>query len=187
MKFILGLFIIAAALIVGIVLMVRRDPSPDVPQTVSQRVDLTDYASTSATATYVIEGKLNSEEEHRAIRISVNRNSRTLDILSGYNQTVVQTQTLPNTQSAYEEFLYALENAGFSSSQEARYSSEKGVCPLGTRYLYEFSNEGDDLLSLWSTTCSKSDGPFAGNASLIRRLFQNQMPDYRTFTKDVRL
>jgi hypothetical protein len=187
MKFILGLFLVAAALIAGIVLMVRRTPIEDTPKPVSQRVKVNEYGATSATAIYTVEGELNAEEDHRAIRISVNRNRRTLEVLTGYSQTVVQSQTFSNTQPAYEEFVHALENAGFSRSQEAKYSSENGVCPLGRRYMYELNEDDKEVVRSWSTSCGRTDGSFAGNAGLIRQLFENQIPEYKTFVKDVRL
>lgn len=187
MKFVLGLLGIGVVLIIVIVLLVTRDPSPDSQQTGEQQLNLVEYSFTPASVTYTIDGEINAEEEHRAIRITVNRNQRTAEALSGYNQTVIKSETFSNTQAAYNEFLHALKNAGFSRSKEAQYPSEKGVCPLGIRYIYEFEHEGEELLRLWSTSCGRNDGSFAGNPNLVKRLFENQIPQYRDFSRGVDL
>lgn len=181
----LAIFGIIVIIIAAILLIFDRDPETDQPN--QNQVELVDYAGTSARTVYEIQGELNAEEQHRTIRISVDRNLRRIEILSGYTYAVEKSQDFPNNQSAYDEFLHALEIAGYDRSKEAVQEDERGVCPLGQRYIYQVQEFGDNLIRLWSTSCNRTDGSFAGRADLVRRLFQKQIPNYRDFTRDVRL
>ncbi len=181
------LAVIGIIVLVIAVIMLIFD-GPDTPTQPNHRqINLTDYADTGARAVYEIEGEINAEELHRTIRISVDRNIRRVEVLNGYNKAVSKTQEFPNTQAAYDEFLHALKNAGYNHRKEAQATDEKGVCPLGQRYVYQIEEFGDDLIRLWSTSCGKKYGSFAGNASLVQRLFQKQIPEYREFVRDVKL
>lgn len=184
MKYVFGLIAIGVLLIAIILILFTGGPGPEQGK---RRIDLAEYADTPATVIYTVEGRLNAEEEHRSIRISVNRNQRTIEVLGGYSETVIKSQDFFNTQSAYDEFLHGLKRAGYTRFKEARYMDEKGVCPLGYRYIYEVEEFSDELLRLWSTSCSKDDGDFGGNANLVRRLFQAQIPEYEDFVRGIKL
>src|SRR5947208_2406252 len=75
---------------------------------------LPDYADRDSTVIMKIDGVVNGEDQHSAIRVSVSRNYRTLDIIQGYSGKVVSTQTQSNTEDAYDVFLRALSTAGFT-------------------------------------------------------------------------
>lgn len=156
----------------------------DLPETVQE---LPELANSSASVALTIDGRIVSSEEHRAISFKIDRNSRTVEVLSGYNGNVIKTRTLSNSEVAYKEFLYALNKAGFTRAQEAQYSEENGVCPLGQRVIYSVDEFGENLQRLWSTSCRRSDGTLAVDGDLIRRLFEGQIPDYRDFVDGVRL
>lgn len=183
----MGFIAVIVILIVGIAYLFTREPAKEVSSPTKERVDLTQYISEPSTVSYLVEGQLNAEEEHRAIRISISRNIRSIDVLSGYNGIILRTNSFPNTQTAYEEFIFALENAGFTNEQKSVYESEKGVCPLGKRYIYRLDGLGEEISRLWSTSCGSKQGSFGGNASLIRQLFQNQIPDYSQITRGIQL
>lgn len=182
--------LVGIGIIVMIVAVIMLIFSPE-PETTQQagpaQTSLTDYVDTAARTVYEVEGELNAEEDRRTIRISVDRSLRRIEVLNGYNQTVSKSQEFPNTQSAYDEFLHGLQNAGFDREKETEVTDEKGVCPLGKRYIYQVQEFGDNLIRLWSTSCNKTDGTFAGNANLVRRLFEKQIPEYRDYVRDVNL
>ena len=186
MRYILALLGIIVVIIAAVLLIFNRGPSPDSQQG-ERRVTITDYIDKPSTAVYTVEGELNAEEDHRAIRISVSRNMRTIEVLSGYNKTVINTQSFPNTQAAYDEFIHGLEKAGFNRQQEPEFKEENGVCPLGSRFAYQLREDNDDVLRLWSTSCGRNDGTMGGNATLIRQLFQKQIPGYTTIVRGVKL
>lgn len=185
MRALLAVFAIVVIIIAAVLLIFDRDP--DTEQQQEDQINLVEYSGSAAKAIYEMEGQLNAEEQHRTIRISVNRNLRRIEVLSGYNFAVERSQDFSNTQSAYDEFLHALEKAGFDQSKETPHEDERGVCPLGQRYIYELQEFGDRLIRSWSTSCNRTEGSFAGNANLVRQLFQKQIPNYREFTRDVRL
>lgn len=186
MRYVLGIFAIFVVIILVVVMLFRRSPAPDTQQG-NRTIDVSTYADKSAVAVYTIEGALNAEENHRAIRISVDSSQRKVEILSGYNRTVTGSQTFTNNQAAYGEFLHGLKNAGFGLKQEAEYKEEKGVCPLGNRNIYQLQQYGQDLTRTWSSSCAKTDGSFGGNTELVRQLFQKQIPDYTSFVRNVSL
>lgn len=179
-----GMVVVA---IIAIILIVGRSPAPDNPAKRPTAVQLADYANQNSIVSFTTQGRLVGEDQRKAIRISVSPNERRIEILSGYEQFVERSQTYPNTQAAYETFLKALQNAGFARERKSAYSDSRGVCPLGSTYLYELSASGSEKIDLWSTSCRSSEGTFAGNASVVRQLFQLQITDYRQQTRDVRL
>ncbi len=182
----MAILAVIVVIIGAILLMTNRGSSPQL-QPGAVRVDLAEYIDKPSTVAYTTEGGLNSEEDHRAVRISVNRNLRTVQVLSGYNYSVINAQDFPNTQAAYDEFMHGLKNAGFTQQQKAAFSDEKGVCPLGTRYIYRLQDDSGEVLRLWSTSCARKDGSSIGNAFLIKQLFQKQIPGYTNIVKGVKL
>jgi len=148
---------------------------------------LSSYAGSDASVQQTTTGRLVGEEDRRAIRITVSRSQRTIDILGGYEETILSTQQITNTQAAYNAFLHALDNEGFTKSKKSPESSQSGVCPLGNQYNYTVLEGTNDLSNLWSTSCTLSDGTFNGNGPTIRQLFQSQINNYSQFVNGVQL
>jgi hypothetical protein len=157
------------------------------PQTPTTPVKtLPDYANTTAAVSLTIDGRVNGEDKHRAIRISVDRYHRQLDIISGYSGNIVETHNFDNTEAAYDVFLRSINGGGFmSKSQKYKNNDERGKCPLGLRYIYELNDGGDELSKSWSSTCGSATGTFGGNNSLMLSLFQAQITDYSKLTSKV--
>lgn len=177
MRYLFGIIAIVIILFASIFFITRRGDDP-VP--VGQRqVELTDYADTGATLVYHKSGPVIAEEEHRSVRITVTRNVRTVELISGYDGTVISSKTFSNTPAAFESFVYALSRAGFTAEQDAEYESVTGVCPNGNRSEYILRENNQEISRLWSTSCSNSDGSFAGDRSLVENLFEDQIIDYR--------
>lgn len=188
MKYIIGVIAIILIAIGAILLLVIRTPDVnDQNENADPAIDLTEYIESGTSVTFTVEGELTALEERRAIRVSVSQDTRTIEIINGYNGGVVKRQTLSNDSSAYDEFLHGLKYAGFSRNQEAAFEDETGVCASGRRFIYELRQNGDDTLRLWSTSCDRDDGSFAGNRSQVERLFEEQIPDYRDFVRGVDL
>lgn len=148
---------------------------------------LPEYASTDASVRFTYDGIINGENSHRAIRITVNRNQRVLEVLQGYNGNVIQSNVESNTQAGYSVFLHALANAGFSKTRKTSNTNVEGACPLGNRFIYELLDTNDDADAMtWSTTCG-STGTFGGNRVNIQTLFQRQITDYDRQIAQVRI
>lgn len=186
MKYFLGFLAVLAVGILAIVLLTSGGPA-EPGQPGERQVTLTDYAGTDAVVRLTTQGEIEAKEEHRAIRITVGRDRRNVEVIRGYDGEVIKSQPYDNSQSAYEEFLHALQNAGFANQKDTPLESEEGVCPTGRRYIYEALDNSQEELRLWSTSCSDRQGSFAGEAGLVRQLFEAQIPEYNEFAQDVRL
>ncbi len=188
MRYILGVFGVIVLLIFIVILIVRREPTPSTTsQTGNKQVVLADYENKPATASLTTRGEVTAEEERRAIRISVTEEERVLEILEGYNETVVSRQSFANNDKAYKVFLSALDTAGFTREQDTEIKDERGFCPLGKRFVYKLQDGSEQILRTWNTTCAEKQGSFGGNGRTVRRLFEEQIPDYRRLVRDVKL
>lgn len=188
MKYILGVFGVIVILIFAVILIVRRSPAPTTPaQTGERQVNLADYETKPATAILTTRGEIVGDEERRGIRITVSSQERVIEILRGYNETVDSRQSFSNNGNAFANFLSALDAAGFSREQETDVKDDRGSCPLGRRYDYKLQDGSEEIFRFWNTSCSTKIGSFGGNGNLVRRLFENQIPDYRKLTRDVEL
>lgn len=150
---------------------------------------LADYAATDATTSFTVDGIVNGDEMHRAIRITVSASQRQLDVLQGYNPSVIQSNTFVNNQEAYTVFLKSIRNSGFlAKNNKSRAPADPaGQCPLGFRYILNLNQDGDDLSNLWASSCGSAVGNAAGVLSTIQTLFQDQIPSYSTLTSQVNL
>jgi hypothetical protein len=184
-RYLIGVLVVIALLAATIVWLVARPPAER--REAQQQINLTEFVATPASVTLTREGRIVGEEEHNSIRITVNRNQRQIEHIRGYNGRVVNSLTYPNTQPAFDHFMHALVVAGFTTQQKPRYESLKGVCPFGNRFIYELTKDGRPIMRLWSTSCRREDGSFAGRADQVRRLFIGQIPQYREFTRGLAL
>lgn len=186
MKYLLGVIATVFVLIAAI-FWIRSDSPTDKKAETDNKVSLVSYADGSAKVSYELHGELVGDEERQSIRITVDRNQRVFEILDGYNKKVVSTKTFANNAAAFDEFVHGLAIAGFAATQEARFESEKGVCPKGNVAIYTVVDKGDEVSRLWSGSCNKKAGSFAGNRRLVEDLFEDQIPEFRELTRDVEL
>jgi hypothetical protein len=149
---------------------------------------LGDYADTTAEVSFTVDGIVNGDEMHRAIRITVDANQRQLDVLQGYNPQVIQSKTFVNNQEAYRVFLKSIANSGFVAKNKKKVPADPaGLCPLGFRYILDLNQDGDDLSRLWTSSCGTAVGNSGGALTTIQTLFQDQIPSYSTLTGRVNL
>ncbi len=66
---------------------------------------------------------------------------------------------------------------------------ERGVCPLGNRFIYRLTDSSTEIMRTWSDNCNVANGPYGGGnaASLITQLFRTQIPEYLKFTSGLQL
>jgi hypothetical protein len=160
---------------------------PKQTQTV-KKVDLLAVPEKDDTVQYMIIGPTIGDEQHSSIRIKVNRDFRTVEILQGYDNEIIKSQETPNTLEAYEAFIAALNGAGFAKTFPAEgRGNEAQDCPLSRKFSYEIAPGTSDEIRTWSNSCSSKQGTFGGNASLVRTLFQRQIPNYDQYIASVRV
>jgi len=183
MKFLVSIFIIAVLIIFGVFIFGINKKSTPKPVITAVK-SLQDNAS-NAEARLTIDGQVNGDDLHRAIRITIGKNQRKIEVIQGYQGNVIDSKTLNNNESAYDVFLRSLGNAGFTKERKTKITDERGVCPTGNRYIYEITGTENNDLRRWSASCGS--GTFGGQSQLVRSLFQAQITGYDEFTSTVEL
>ncbi len=148
-------------------------------------VELTNYAGKDVTLRMTSVGRVDGEEEHRAVRITVTPSSRKFELMSGYQGTVLSTKDYFNNPAAFNAFVVALNGANFDDKAKTE-GDPFGKCMLGKRYIYELIEGGNSLIKNWSTSCGLQEN-LDIDASTIRKLFQLQITDYKTLAKGTNL
>jgi hypothetical protein len=177
------IFLLVSFLLIFLVVKIfgghpKKSPNPSTTTPVVN--PLPDYADTYAEVSFTTDGHINGNDQHRAIKITIDQFQRKLDILGSYDYNVLEEHKLPNTEQAYSVFLKAINNEGFvlKRKNNTSPSSETGQCPLGMRTIYELNDSGDSLVRLWGSTCGEKIGTFGGSKSGVQELFQDQITDY---------
>lgn len=144
------------------------------------------YSSTNATASMLVDAQEGANSTHQAIRVDVNQHEVVFQQLSTYNYNVVKEQTFTNNQTAYNVFLRSLYFAGFlKGNTDPNQANPAGICPLGDRYIFNFTNNQSTIIHTWATTCSNKT--YGGNANLTVTLFENQVPNYSNLIQNINL
>ena len=186
MRYFFGFIGFLLLIIVGSILIVSHHHStPKKPAPIVRT--LPDYADSNSSVSMTIDGVVNGDDVHRAIRITVGNETRTIDIIQGYGDTVIKSSTQPNTKDAYSVFLKALNNANFTIKLKKPTGpvNPAGQCPDGTREIFTLNDNASTISSLWSSSCGT--GTFGGNPDLVQLLFQRQITNYDEVTSDVQL
>ena len=143
---------------------------------------------TDAVVSFQTDGVINGNDQHRQITISVSKNSRTLTVYQGYQGSVLSTQSFANNEDAFQSFLNAIYNAGFTKvKSNSTQTNIAGACPLGNRFIYSSQNIAGAPEPLWAATCSAKIGTFGGNGGTINSLFRLQIPNYNSLVNGVNL
>ena len=184
MKYILGVFAVVFVLIAIIFWTITTgDNEPDTP--VKKQTVLTDYADSSAKVIYELRGELIADEERKAVRITVDRNRRLIEVLDGYQQKVIKKKSFTNNAAAFDEFVHGLSRAGFVTEQKSPYNNEKGVCPNGNVTIYTLAENSEEVSRLWGVSCYGQKGTFDGSRGTVKDLFEDQIPNYRDFMRGI--
>ncbi len=176
--------LVAVLIILGLIVFWPSHKGPASRQT---QKTLADYASTSAEVQLTIDGTVNGDDLHRQIRMTIDRGSREIDIIKGYQGTVIQSKKYSNNEDGFRVFLKSLSNGGFRLKRQTKVTDEEGVCPQGFRYIFQLKNSGDKNTDsrLWSSDCG--GGTFGGQSALIVDLFKAQITGYDEIAGPVEL
>jgi|EndMetStandDraft_6_1072998.scaffolds.fasta_scaffold85572_2 hypothetical protein len=184
MRYFFG-FLVAIGLIVLVFILLLHGfgggKKKDIPQ-----VTLADYAGTNVQMRYTLDGPVTADQLHQGLRISVGQTESTIELYKGYQNNVVKSKSYPNNQSAYAQFLRALQLLNYNKgNKDPARTDERGFCPAGNRFIFEIVNDdGSDLQRYWATSCG-SQGNYQGNVAAVRSLFRQQIPDYQDITADL--
>ncbi|MBL8122328.1 hypothetical protein JNM87_06300 [Candidatus Saccharibacteria bacterium] len=166
--------LVCLAMLWFVVLLFTRIFSTSNQTTPTAEDHLSGYARVGTTAQFVIDAPIVLDQEHRTLKISVDSSQSKIELVSGYDGSVVRQDTFPNTVESYGIFLRSLDSLGFTKSKKTSLADERGQCPLQYRFVYRLSDFNRDIYRLWSTSCGT--GNFGGQRSSVRTLFQRQIP-----------
>jgi cytoskeletal protein RodZ len=143
----------------------------------------------SSAVSMSVRGPIVADENFHSYKLVITPTSRQITTYNGYLGTVVEQQTLGNNTAAYEQFVNALNLAKMTAGNQPMDAEMdvRGICATGR--LTEFAIVSNDILAetLWTSTCSGSQGTLRANVSQLSNLFTTQIPDSRNFIRNVSL
>lgn len=156
----------------------------DSGQPSTSQLTLPDYAGLDSQVRLTYTGPIVAREDFLQIRMSVSASGRSLAIIDGYGGQVQKRQRLSNDPAAYGHFLRALYLNNFSAVQDNELGDdERGVCFKGQRIVGQLLEDDEQILRLWAASCGRELGTMNALWRDILKLFQDQFPDYRQFTR----
>lgn len=179
MKYFLA-FLAAVALIVMVFILVLRGLTGDGRPAI--RTQMVDYAKTETIMQMTVSGRVNIDQEHRQVRVEIGRTSNKVELIGGYDGTVLSSRTYPSNEAAYATFLRALDLQGYTRGDaNPEREDSRGHCPNGKVYTFKIITGSSTVQNFWTTSCG--GGTFGGNTSVVRTLFREQIPDYSTIIR----
>ena len=190
-RFLFGMVVVVLLILTVFLVFVdmpkKSSEEPVTSTTEQKKKQLYDYSgSDNSKVVFTHQGKIVGDDKYKSVRVTVTKTKRTIELLSGYNQRVEKKQDFTNDQAAYETFLRALDVAGFTKTKDVANSDERGVCPLGHRYVFQLFDGSEQIQRTWSNTCSEITGTYAGSR-VTKDLFEDQITDYNEFMNRIYL
>jgi hypothetical protein len=180
MRYFFGFLVTILLIVTLIFLIFHGSGDKKVPSTTKA---LTSYSATDAEVSMTIDGPINANSQHQELRITVSRDNVTFEEFNGYDGSVTKHSSYDNTQTAYDNFLHAIEGVGFTQGNtDKAVADETGVCPLGSRFIFKLTQDNIDIERFWASTCGPKT--YQGRLDATIQLFENQVPDYSTQVAD---
>jgi len=143
--------------------------------TTTQTKSLSRYDATNTELVMLIDGPVQSDQTHQSLRITVAQNENAIELMNGYEGQVVNREAFASNSIAYAAFLKSLDKIGFGKPALKSISAdERGYCPLRNRFIYTIEENGTQKQRTWTSSCGI--GNYAGDQTLTRRLFIDQIP-----------
>jgi len=145
--------------------------------------------SISNSVSMSVRGPIVADENFHSYRIVVSPTTREITTYNGYLNTIVAQQTYSNNTAGYEEFVNALNLAKMTAGNqpEEGASDVRGVCAVGRLTEFSILTNEMALETLWTSTCSGSQGTLRANVAQLSNLFTAQIPDAKTVIRSVSL
>ena len=136
-----------------------------------------------------VRGPIMGEEDFYSYQVEVSPIGRRLTTYNGYQGQVIDDARFAGSTAAYTEFVHALNRANFTS--EAMLTDEqndtRGTCATGRLYSFEILRAQSVIKRLWTSSCRGVSGSFRGDASFVRDLFLDQIPNSNDLLKKIKL
>ncbi|MEK7602779.1 MAG: hypothetical protein AAB459_00860 [Patescibacteria group bacterium] len=188
MRYVLAILGVILLTVLTVVIIISRPGNESKKQNQNTPKTLVEYANSEARTIFTTQGRVVGKEDRKSIRVTVDRNERVFEVLTGYDGVVEHSEQFGNSTSAFETFLAALDQAGFTKQRSQPTTlDERGACPLGKHFIFELSQGENDISRHWATTCGSRIGTSSAKISLVRSLFEAQIPNYSELASNVKL
>ncbi len=178
--------LVGIGLIVLVIVLIIKAFSGGGSGTPSSQIDITKYENTpNASVTVLVDAPTGIDQNHSQVKITVGNSSNQIDIIQGYQGTVVNSQSYPNNSAAFGAFLQTTRLMDFARGRASNVDY-RGFCPTGDRYIFTFNDGTKDLFSYWTTSCG-GQGTFEGKTPSVLQQFRRQIPenDFEKLTNNI--
>ena len=129
MKYGLIVVVIAFLAIVGTVVLVSSGGS-ETSNVLARNTAIAEYDSSDfASVSWTQQGRLVGDDQRKAIRVTITRSKRTVEVLSDYAERVEKSAEFTNSSQAFDAFVRALDNASFGRERSVKNPDDRGMCP----------------------------------------------------------
>ena len=177
----LGLLVLVV--LFAIISMIGRaifssEDSPDSPISDSPSL-LTNTVDMSVEMT--IRGPIVADENFQTIQFEISSSKRQIARYSGYSLTEIDSSTSDNTFRAYDEFIHALNHAGFTKGTASSNPIDtRGLCATGKLYEFRVKQSDETIQEFWTSSCKNVKGTSTADLKSIYHLFSVQLPESST-------
>jgi hypothetical protein len=183
LRYFLG-FLVALGLIIALIVMIFHSGGKTAKTTAPP---LSSYANSSTVVRLTIDGPVTAPQNHNQIVVTVGKTKATFQQFLGYDGTVVGSKSYDNTVNSYTVLLKSLSRAGMLVGiTDPKLTDSVGRCPLGQTYTFEVADGDKQIKKFWTTSCGGVK-TFGGNTSLVKKLFELQIPDYNTLIQEINI
>ena len=182
------IIVIVVVAIISIVQVITGNNNRAANQVDTSRQTLLDTTSGhSVVAT--VRGPIVADENFHSYTITIAPDQRTMATYTGYQNTVVDSTTLPNSTAAYSQFVNALDRANLANGTQLTGEANNllGRCATGMVYDFQIMNGDKVAKDLWTSTCSGSQGSLSANLTQVLNLFKVQIPNASSLIQQIGL
>lgn len=143
----------------------------------------------SSSVSMSVRGPIVADENFHSYVIVVSPTSREITTYNGYLDTIVERQVLGNNTAAYSQFVNALNLAKMTAGNQPLDGevNVQGICATGRLTEFSILSSGQSVETLWTSTCSGSQGTLRANSTQLSNLFIAQIPDAKDLISNVKL
>lgn len=145
--------------------------------------------SVNRSVSFTARGPIVADEDFRSYSITISPSSRTISTYQGYSNKLIKSASYANTPVAYEQFVYALDNAGILKSKtlDPEKNDVRGVCAIGRVYSFDILDQDKKLASTWASSCIRESGTLQSGTTKLEHLFVSQIPESDTVLSEISL
>lgn len=179
-RYVVGILIAILLVVLVFMLIFKSVSNKEAGSGANSKKTMTQYIDTDAAMVMTAEGPIVSNQKYQSVSISVDQYQVKINIMSGYQNAVVASQTYTNNHQSFDEFVRALSIQGYDKGDNSELvSNEAGYCPTGVRYVMAIEENNENQQRYWKGTCGV--GTFHGNTSQVVNLFKQQVPDFTSY------